>query len=110
MCAWSHVTAAAAGTAPRIWKMSRRLTPGLGVVLVCHGLYLHIQFLDLIGNVVGSAPAEGGNGESGVLVGIADEGCGVGDEQILHVPCLAILVEHGRLGIGCPFSSRRLRE
>ena len=44
-------------------------------------------------------PAQRGDGQRRILVGVADKRRGVGDEQILAVPRLAILIQHGGLGI-----------
>src|ERR1035438_9403195 len=60
-------------------------------VLLLRDWLLKIPFPDLVGDVVAGAPAQRRDGERRVLVGVAGEGRGVGDEQILAVPRLAPL-------------------
>ena len=62
-------------------------------------LDFYVEFLDFVDNVVGGTPTEGGDREGGVLVGIADKGGGVGDEQILAIPSLAVWLRTDVLGL-----------
>src|SRR5438874_1483568 len=76
---------------PRIWMRLRRVTS--------MAASLQVPFLDLVGDVIAGAPAERRDRKRRILVGVADERRGVGDEKILAVPGLAPLVEHAALGV-----------
>ena len=51
------------------------------------------------GEVLGGTPGERDDRVGRVLVGIADERGGVGDEEVLDVVCLAEPVQHGGLRV-----------
>src|SRR6185437_4102261 len=92
-------SAATAGTAPKIWNRSRRLTPDFSFSCMLRSLNLNVQLFDLIDDVLRSAPSERANCERRILVGVAHERRCIGNKEVLHVPGLAVFVENGCLWI-----------
>src|SRR5581483_11567617 len=60
---------------------------------------LQAALLRLIYQIIGRSPRKRHNRERGILVGVGDEGSAIGYEKILHVVCLAILIENGSFRI-----------
>src|SRR5688572_18984362 len=58
-----------------------------------------IALPQFVSKILGRTPRECDDRVSGILVGIAHEGCAVCDKQVLHVVRLTVLIQHARLAI-----------
>src|SRR6185437_3770153 len=104
-----------AGAAPITWRRLRRLNPAdwdrfcsgdscsFFSAMVCPSLHAHVSLLHLIGDVLGSTPAERADRQRGILVRVTHKRSGIGDEKILAIPCLAMLIQHGAVWIVAHF-------
>src|SRR6476660_5332206 len=54
-----------------------------------------ISLLGFVQKVVGGAPGERHDRQGRILIRIRHQRRAIGDEQVLHVVCLAVSVEHG---------------
>src|SRR5690348_9572534 len=76
----------------RVRRISRREMDSLAM--------LDVSLSGFVEEVLGGAPRESHDGERRIFVGIGDERCPIGDEEVLDVMRLAEAVENGGLGIG----------
>src|SRR5580698_2757915 len=85
-----------AATAPMLsdFRIARLVTWSVDI-----GFALQRSFFGLVEKIIGCSPRERHDGERRVLVGIGDERCRIGDEEILDVVSLAVRIQRRGLRV-----------